>query len=318
MILCNNFSSSAIIQNKVFYIIQQIIRFTESGNKIFQACTAFFNCFSVGIFLLTFYLKPFKEKLISCRKTPQAGFHPVGQHANLIIMEQVWNILQVIFQVDVIGILHRDITVFQLNEYHRKTIDKNNQIRPVPVRFSLYPHLGCNRKVIVQGILITQQMKNIGSLFAVLFVLNGNSVAKLLIIPIIDQHQIAGNWCTAQLIRGSVNRFRRNIRVDSAETFKHHIRQHHLPFITAPGPVRKLIRILCHTVQNSIFVPLMQIFHSRLFNHIFCYDFWHGITSFFLCAIYFTKLATFNKNLLNLLHLKAASNPSGLSISLSL
>ena len=122
-------------------------------------------------------------------------------------------------------------------------------------------------------------MKNIGSFFAVLTILDGNAVAKFLIVLVIGQHQVAGNRCAAQLIRDSMHRFCRNIRIDSAQAFKHHIWQHYLPLIPASGSVGKCIRFFCHAVKDSIFMALMQRFYSGLFDHVFCYDFWHRVTS---------------------------------------
>ena len=149
MIFCNDFSSAAVIENKVFYVVQKVFRIAQSIDKIFQACTAFPDRLSVGIFLFALYFQPFKEKFIPCGKASQAGFHPVGQYADLVIMEQVRNIFQVTFQVDVIGILHRNIAVFQFNKYHRKTVDKKNQIRSAPMCFAFYPHLRGNRKGVI-------------------------------------------------------------------------------------------------------------------------------------------------------------------------
>ena len=85
-----------------------------------------------------------------------------------------------------------------------------------------------------------------------------------------------------QLVHHRTNDLFRNIRIDPAQAFQHHIRQNNLFLIFTSGSVRKCIRLFCHTIQNSIIMPLMQNLDSSLLNHIFRYDFRHRITSYFV------------------------------------
>ena len=87
MILCNDLCSAAIVKNEVFYVIQQIFRFTKTGNKILQTGTVFSDGFSVRVFLFVLHLQPFKEKLIPCGKASQTSFHTIRQNANLVVVE---------------------------------------------------------------------------------------------------------------------------------------------------------------------------------------------------------------------------------------
>ena len=68
VVLCNDLCSAAIVKNEVFYVIQQIFRFTKTGNKILQTGTVLSDGFSVWVFLFVLHLQPFKEKLIPCGK----------------------------------------------------------------------------------------------------------------------------------------------------------------------------------------------------------------------------------------------------------
>ena len=149
VVLCNNLCSAAVVKNEVLYVIQQIVRFTKTGNKILQTGAVLSDGFSVRVFFFVLNLQPFKEELITCSKATQASFHTIRQNTNLVIVEQIWNVLQIILQVDVIGILYWNVAVFQFNEDHRETIDENNQIWSAPMGFTLDPHLRSNRKCIV-------------------------------------------------------------------------------------------------------------------------------------------------------------------------
>ena len=154
VILCNDLCSAAVVKNEVLYVIQQIVRFAKTGNKILQTGAVLSDSFSVRVFFFVLHLQPFKEELITCRKATQASFHTIRQNTNLIIVEQIWDVLQIVLQIDVIGVLHRNITVFQFNENHRESIDEDNQIRSAPMGFALDPHLRSNRKCITQSIII--------------------------------------------------------------------------------------------------------------------------------------------------------------------
>ena len=85
-----------------------------------------------------------------------------------------------------------------------------------------------------------------------------------------------------QLVQHRTNDLFRNIRIDLAQALQHHIWQNNLFLIFTSGSVRKCIRLFCHTIQNSIIMPLLQSLNSSLLNHIFRYDFRHRITSSFL------------------------------------
>ena len=87
MILCNDLCSAAIVKNEVFYVIQQIFRFTKTGNKILQTGTVLSDSFSVRVFLFVLHLQPFKEKLIPCGKASQTSFHTIRQNTNLVVVE---------------------------------------------------------------------------------------------------------------------------------------------------------------------------------------------------------------------------------------
>ena len=106
VVLCNDFYSAAVVKNEVLYVIQQILRFTKTGNKILQAGAIFSDGFSVRVFFFVLHLQPFKEELITCGKAAQASFHTIRQNTNLVVVEQIWNVFQIILQVDVVGILH--------------------------------------------------------------------------------------------------------------------------------------------------------------------------------------------------------------------
>ena len=185
MILCNNLCSAAVVKNEVLYIIEQILRFTKAGNKILQTGAILSNGFSVRVLFFVLHLQPFKEELIPCSKTTQTSFHTIRQNANLVVVEQIRYILQIIFQIDVIGILHRDIAVFQFNENHRKSIDEDNQIRSAPMSFAFDPHLRSNRKYIAQNIIIGQQTEDIRGFLTVFVVLYSDTVTDLLIVLVI-------------------------------------------------------------------------------------------------------------------------------------
>ena len=45
-------------------------------------------------------------------KAAETSFHAIGENANLIIVEQLWYILQIVLQIDVIGIFHWYVRIF--------------------------------------------------------------------------------------------------------------------------------------------------------------------------------------------------------------
>ena len=146
------------------------------------------------------------------------------------------------------------------------------------MRFSFDPHLRSDRKCIAQSIIIGQQTEDVGGLLAVLVVFHSDTVTDLLIVLVIGLHQISGNRSTTQLVHHSANRLFRNVRIDPTQALQHHIQQNNLFLVFTSGSVRKCIRLFCHTIQNSIIMPLLQSFDCGLLNHIFCYDFQHRIT----------------------------------------
>ena len=146
--------------------------------------------------------------------------------------------------------------------------------------FALDPHLRSNRKCIAQNIIIGQQTEDIGGFLAVLVVFYSDTITDLLIVLVIGQHQISRNRSVAQLVHHRANGLFRNIWIDPAQALKHHLRQNNLFLIFTSGSVRKCIWLFCHTIQNSIIMPLLQSLNSSLLNHIFRYDFRHKFPPF--------------------------------------
>ena len=119
VVLCNDLCSAAVVKNEVLYVIQQIVRFTKTGNKILQTGAVLSDSFSVRVFFFILHLQPFKEELIPSGKATQTSFHTIGQNTNLVVVKQIWTVLQIVLQVDVICVFHRNIAVFQFNKNHR-------------------------------------------------------------------------------------------------------------------------------------------------------------------------------------------------------
>ena len=103
-----------------------------------------------------------------------------------------------------------------------------------------------------------QQTEDVGGLLAVLVVFHNDTVTDLLIVLVIGLHQISGNRSTTQLVHHSANRLFRNVRIDPTQALQHHIQQNNLFLVFTSGSVRKCIRLFCHTIQNSIIMPLLQ------------------------------------------------------------
>ena len=115
--------------DEVFNVIHQSIFLQQAVDEIpdraFAHRTGFLQRLTVGPFLLGVHLQPLEEMIVGGVEGTEPRLQPVGQHTDLVEGEQVRDIPQIVLQVVVIGFLHLDDAVFQLDKHHGQTIDED-------------------------------------------------------------------------------------------------------------------------------------------------------------------------------------------------
>lgn len=159
----------------------------------------FLQSLTVGPFLLGVHLQPLEEMIVGGVEGAEPCLQPVGQHADLIERKQVRDIPQVVLQVVVIGLLHLDDAVFQLNKHHGQAVDKNQHVRATPVDASLYPHLGNGGEGVVLRAVKIDQLHKIKILFAVAAEADFDAVADLVVVLVIGGRHIRGAEIPAEV-----------------------------------------------------------------------------------------------------------------------
>ena len=112
MVLCDDFGAASVIENKVLDVIQQGFLLAKSLNIIFQTDAVFLDGLSVWVFFFIMHFQPLEEELIPGTEAAEARLHSVGKHTDLVVVKEIRDVLQIIFQINVIGVLHRNIAVF--------------------------------------------------------------------------------------------------------------------------------------------------------------------------------------------------------------
>ena len=189
--------------DEVFYVVDQPAFLQQAVDEIpdraFAHRTGFLQSLTVGPFLLGVHLQPLEEMIVGGVEGAEPCLQPVGQHADLIERKQVRDIPQVVLQVVVIGLLHLDDAVFQLNKHHGQAVDKNQHVRATPVDASLYPHLGNGGEGVALRAVKIDQLHKIKILFAVAAEADFDAVADLVVVLVIGGRHIRGAEIPAEV-----------------------------------------------------------------------------------------------------------------------
>ena len=153
----------------------------------------------VRVLPLRIHLQPLEEVIVAGVERPEPGFQPVGEHADLIEGKQVRNVPQIVFQVVVIGFLHLDDAVFQLNEHHRHAVDVQEHVRPPPVEAPLNPHLGDGGEGVVRGVVEIHQLHEGEVLLAVPAHGDPDAVSDFVVELIVGRRHVRGGVIPAKL-----------------------------------------------------------------------------------------------------------------------
>lgn len=159
--------------DKVFKNIQQALFLEqplEKGVKLGEP----------GIFITAVYRFPFHETVFSGGDGSGLGSHLVAHHANGVVNKHGGDFLHVIAELPVgFGSVRLfPGRRFQLNKHDRQTVQEQNHVRPLAAVFHECPLIGHNKGIIVR-IIVIRQVDNIGTHFALVAVLYGNSVLKI-------------------------------------------------------------------------------------------------------------------------------------------
>lgn len=133
-----------------------------------------------SIFITAVDRFPFHETVFSGGNGSGLGSHLVAHHANDIVNEYGRDFLHVIAELPVgFGSVRLfPGRRFQLNKHDRQAVQEQNHVRPLAAVFHECPLIG-HDKGIIGRIVVIRQVDNVGTEFALVAVLYGNSILQI-------------------------------------------------------------------------------------------------------------------------------------------
>ena len=196
-------------QDEVFQQVKEVFFFADTSQHSFQRYAPL---------LLLIQSFPLMEKFILTAQSTYFGFHAVGKDEKSIVVEQMWNSIQIVCIVVGISILHIHCALFQFHKQQGNSVDETHDICPAAVQIAVNLQLLDGQEVVVARLL---KVDDLGPLFLGFAVRaldsDRNAVPNKGVLFLVDLHQGGGGQVRLHLLLRFVHLGRGEPRVQPLE-----------------------------------------------------------------------------------------------------